>query len=129
MGQVLKLASDHPLLDVTNPKAPNLRERSGQIWKESPRFGACPDTRSTCWFPTPPQRSRWRKWRGMRNVTLVVALLLLVCHRGQWRASCSGVRRLERIARRIGSERGASPIRQLAKSEFMAAVSHELQHR
>ena len=93
MGQVLKLASDHPLLDVNKPEGTYTRVSEVDNMERITAFRRVPGYPLNMLVSITTEAAL-EEWRGMRNVTLVVALLLGVAIVASGVGFLCGVRRL-----------------------------------
>ena len=125
MGQVLKLASDHPLLDVNKPEGTYTRVSEVDNMERITAFRRVPGYPLNMLVSNTTEAAL-EEWRGMRNVTLVVALLLGVAIVASGVGFLRGVRRLEESHAALAVSEAQAQSASQAKSEFMAAVSHEL---
>ena len=125
MGQVLKLASDHPLLDVTQPEGTYTRVSEVDNMERITAFRRVPGYPLNMVVSNTTEAAL-EEWRGMRNVTLVVALLLGVAIVASGVGFLRGVRRLEESHAALAVSEAQAQSASQAKSEFMTAVSHEL---
>ena len=125
MGQVLKLASDHPLLDVNKPEGTYTRVSAVDNMERITAFRRVPGYPLNMLVSNTTEGAL-EEWRGMRNVTLVVALLLGVAIVASGVGFLRGVRRLEESHAALAVSEAQAQSASQAKSEFMAAVSHEL---
>ena len=125
MGQVLKLASDHPLLDVNKPEGTYTRVSAVDNMERITAFRRVPGYPLNMLVSNTTEAAL-EEWRGMRNVTLVVALLLGVAIVASGVGFLRGVRRLEESHAALAVSEAQAQSASQAKSEFMAAVSHEL---
>ena len=125
MGQVLKLASDHPLLDVNKPEGTYTRVSEVDNMERITAFRRVPGYPLNMVVSNTTEAAL-EEWRGMRNVTLVVALLLGVAIVASGVGFLRGVRRLEESHAALAVSEAQAQSASQAKSEFMAAVSHEL---
>ena len=125
MGQVLKLASDHPLLDVNKPEGTYTRVSEVDNMERITAFRRVPGYPLNMLVSNTTEGAL-EEWRGMRNVTLVVALLLGVAIVASGVGFLRGVRRLEESHAALAVSEAQAQSASQAKSEFMAAVSHEL---
>ena len=125
MGQVLKLASDHPLLDVNKPEGTYTRVSAVDNMERITAFRRVPGYPLNMLVSITTEAAL-EEWRGMRNVTLVVALLLGVAIVASGVGFLRGVRRLEESHAALAVSEAQAQSASQAKSEFMTAVSHEL---
>ena len=125
MGQVLKLASDHPLLDVNKPEGTYTRVSAVDNMERITAFRRVPGYPLNMVVSNTTEAAL-EEWRGMRNVTLVVALLLGVAIVASGVGFLRGVRRLEESHAALAVSEAQAQSASQAKSEFMTAVSHEL---
>ena len=125
MGQVLKLASDHPLLDVNKPEGTYTRVSEVDNMERITAFRRVPGYPLNM-LASITTEAALEEWRGMRNVTLVVALLLGVAIVASGLGFLRGVRRLEESHAALAVSEAQAQSASQAKSEFMTAVSHEL---
>ena len=125
MGQVLKLASDHPLLDVNKPEGTYTRVSAVDNMERITAFRRVPGYPLNMLVSNTTEAAL-EEWRGMRNVTLVVALLLGVAIVASGVGFLRGVRRLEESHAALAVSEAQAQSASQAKSEFMTAVSHEL---
>ncbi|HRL54251.1 MAG TPA: histidine kinase dimerization/phospho-acceptor domain-containing protein, partial [Acidovorax temperans] len=125
MGQVLKLASDHPLLDVNKPEGTYTRVSEVDNMERITAFRRVPGYPLNMLVSNTTEAAL-EEWRGMRNVTLVVALLLGVAIVASGVGFLRGVRRLEESHAALAVSEAQAQSASQAKSEFMTAVSHEL---
>ena len=125
MGQVLTLASDHPLLDVNKPEGTYTRVSAVDNMERITAFRRVPGYPLNMLVSITTEAAL-EEWRGMRNVTLVVALLLGVAIVASGVGFLRGVRRLEESHAALAVSEAQAQSASQAKSEFMAAVSHEL---
>ena len=125
MGQVLKPVSDHPLLDVNKPEGTYTRVSEVDNMERITAFRRGPGYPLNMLVSNTTEAAL-EEWRGMRNVTLVVALLLGVAIVASGVGFLRGVRRLEESHAALAVSEAQAQSASQAKSEFMTAVSHEL---
>ncbi|WP_453934370.1 sensor histidine kinase [Acidovorax temperans] len=125
MGQVLKPVSDHPLLDVNKPEGTYTRVSEVDNMERITAFRRVPGYPLNMLVSNTTEAAL-EEWRGMRNVTLVVALLLGVAIVASGVGFLRGVRRLEESHAALAVSEAQAQSASQAKSEFMTAVSHEL---
>lgn len=125
MGQVLKLPSDHPLTDVNKPEGTYTRISEVDNQERIAAFRRIPGYPLNMVVSNTTEAAL-EEWRGMRNVTVVVALLLGIAIVASGVGFLRGVRRLEESHAALAASEAQAQSASQAKSEFMAAVSHEL---
>lgn len=125
MGQTLTLPSDHPLTDVNKPEGTYTRISEVDQTERIAAFRRIPGYPLNMVVSNTTEAAL-EEWRGMRNVTLIVALLLAIAIVASGIGFLRGVRRLEESHAALAISEAQAQSASQAKSEFMAAVSHEL---
>lgn len=125
MGQTLTLPSDHPLTDVNKPEGTYTRISEVDQTERIAAFRRIPGYPLNMVVSNTTEAAL-EEWRGMRNVTLIVALLLAIAIVASGVGFLRGVRRLEESHAALAISEAQAQSASQAKSEFMAAVSHEL---